>query len=311
VLVVEERPDPVPGPGQVVVAVEAAGVNFVDALFVAGGYQIKPALPFVPGSEIAGTVAEVGPDVTSVRAGDRVFAMIGFNGFAERALVPAASLTIVPGSLTMGQAASFAQSYCTAYLSLARRAEAGPGSTVLVLGAGGGVGRAAVDVATALGARVLAVASSPEKRAEATAAGAEEVLDPAAEPVKDRARAWAGGSGVDVVVDPVGGDLAEAALRALGEAGRYLVIGFASGTIPRIPLNLVLLRNRRVLGVDWGAWAMAHADAQGALLAEVCALAEEGRLDPVEPTAMPLDQAARALEALAGRQVAGKLVLVP
>jgi NADPH2:quinone reductase len=185
------------------------------------------------------------------------------------------------------------------------------GEALLVLGAGGGVGLAAIGVARALGCRVLGVASTEEKRAAALTAGAEAVVDPAAEPVKDAARAWAGGTGVDVVVDPVGGDLAEPALRALGDSGRYLVIGFASGTIPKVPLNQVLLRNRTVLGIDWGIWAMRHGPEQQALLDDLLAMVAKGTLDPVHPSEYPLDDVARALGDLLGRRTVGKIALIP
>ena len=182
---------------------------------------------------------------------------------------------------------------------------------MLVLGAGGGVGLAAIGVARALGCRVLGVASSEEKRAAALAAGAEAVLDPAAAPVKDATRDWAGGTGVDIVVDPVGGALAEPSLRALGDRGRYLVIGFAAGPIPSIPLNQVLLRNRTVIGIDWGIWAMQHADEQRVLLGDLLAMVAGGRIDPVHPSEYPLDDVARALEDLLGRRTVGKIALIP
>ena len=250
-----------------VVDVEAAGVNYVDALFVQGRYQIKPPLPFVPGSEIAGTVAAVGEGVTELAVGDRVLAMCGLGGFAEQVAVAAASATAVPPGLDLARAAAFTQSYCTALFALRDRAHLAPGEVVLVLGAGGGVGTAAIDVAQALGAHAIGAASTPAKRAAAVRAGAATAIDvdPGGPdgPLKDRARTLASEvagterTGVDVVVDPVGGDLAEPALRALGDGGRYVVIGFASGHIPALPLNQVLLRNRSVVGVDWarGPWA--------------------------------------------------------
>ncbi len=333
-LIVEDRPTPVPGPGQVVVDVEAAGVNYVDALFVAGQYQIKPHLPFVPGSEIAGTVSAVGPGPTDeagaatspVAVGDAVLVSCGLGGFAEQVAVPAASVVRRPANLDAPRAAAFTQSYATALFALRDRADLRPGETVLVLGAGGGVGLACIDVAHALGARAIAAASSPAKREAAVAMGAAAVIDTTTESVKDRARELARqlaprgppsragrrvATGVDVAVDPVGGDLADQALRALGESGRFLVIGFASGTIPRLPLNQVLLRNRAVVGVDWGAWAMAHAPAQGALLDQLLAWVAEGRLHPPAPATYPLAEAAAALDDLTNRRVVGKVVLVP
>jgi NADPH:quinone reductase len=322
-LVVGEIDPPTAGPGQVVIAVEAAGVNYVDALFVQGRYQIKPPLPFTPGSEVAGTVTAVGEGVTGVEVGARVLAMCGLGGFAEQVAVPAASVSVLPAALDSHAAATFTQSYCTALFALRDRAAVRPGEVVLVLGAGGGVGLATIDVATALGAVAVGAASTGAKRAAATAAGARAVIDTTAEDLKDRARALAvevggevaadGGrrAGVDVVVDPIGGDLAEPALRALGEGGRYVVIGFAAGPIPSLPLNQVLLRNRTVVGVDWGAWALRHGAEQQALLTALLALVGEGRLQPALPATYPLDRVGDALDDLLNRRVVGKIALVP
>ncbi|MFF0520386.1 zinc-binding dehydrogenase [Actinomadura nitritigenes] len=287
-----------PGPGQVLLTVEAAGVNYVDALFVQGRYQIKPPLPFVPGSEVAGTL----PD------GTRVLAMCGLGGFASHVAVPAAAAVPLPDKLDAPRAATFTQSYCTALFALRDRAALAAGETVLVLGAGGGVGLAAVQVATALGARVLAVASSEEKRRAALAAGADSAVDAA--DVKAAARAWSDG-GVDLVYDPVGGALADPALRALREGGRHAVIGFASGDIPSLPLNQVLLRNRSIVGVDWGAWSMRHPAEQRALLDELLAMVAEDRLDPVAPRTELLASAPRVLDDLLNRRVVGKVALLP
>jgi NADPH2:quinone reductase len=309
VLVVEERAPLTPGPGQVVVDVEAAGVNFVDVLFVAGRYQIRPPVPFVPGSEISGRVSAVGEGVTAPAVGTRIMGMPGLGGFAEQVVLGADAVLPVPDGLDAARAATFIQSYCTALFALARRARVRSGEQVLVLGAGGGVGLAAVDVARALGAEVIAVASSPEKRAAALAAGAGAAVDPGAEDLKVRVREL-GGGGVDVVIDPVGGALAEPALRALRVGGRYLVIGFASGTIPSLPLNQVLLNNRSVIGVDWGAWAMRDPAAQRALLEEALAMVRAGRLHPVAPTTYPLERAPDALADLEARRVTGKVALV-
>jgi len=308
---VEELPDPQPQPGQVVVDVEAAGVNYVDALFVAGQYQIKPAVPFVPGTESAGTVSAVGDGVERIAVGQRVLVSAGLGGFASKVAAAASSVTVLPDVLDSARAATFNQSYSTCLYALRNRAAAQAGESVLVLGAGGGIGLAAIGVARALGCRVLGVASTEEKRAAAQAAGAEAVVDPGAEPVKDAARTWAGGTGVDVVIDPVGGSLAEPALRALGDRGRYCVIGFAAGDIPSIPLNQVLLRNRTVLGIDWGIWAMQHADAQEALLGDLLEMVAGGDIDPVRPNEYPLEDVARALEDLLGRRIVGKVALIP
>ncbi len=309
VLVVEEREAPAPGPGQVLVEVEAVGVNYVDALFVSGEYQIKPPLPFVPGSEVAGVVRQLGEGVVAVAVGDRVMAMPGLGGYADQVVLGARQVVPVPGDLDAPRAATFIQSYATALFALTRRTSLAEGEVVLVLGAGGGVGLAAIDVATALGARAIAAASTDEKRMLATVMGAEAAIDTTYEDLKARAREL-GDGGVDVVVDPIGGDAAEPALRALRWGGRYVVIGFAAGSIPRIPLNQVLLNNRTIVGVDWGAWSMRDPKAQGELLDELGALVAEGRLHPVAPTTYPLERAADALRDLLERRVTGKVALV-
>ncbi|MEV0588533.1 NADPH:quinone oxidoreductase family protein [Nonomuraea sp. NPDC050310] len=288
----QDLPDPEPGPDQVVIEVEAAGVNFVDGLIVAGRYQIRPPLPFVPGSEVAGRLAD----------GTRVLAFCMFGGFAERVLVHRTQAVPIPDRLETTRAAGFVQSYCTAAYALSERARLRPGERVLVLGAGGGVGLACVQVAKAYGAAVLAAASTPGKRELAREAGADEVIG--YEGLKDAARSW----GVDVTVDPVGGEPAEQALRGMREGGRLLVVGFASGTIPLLPANQVLLRNRSVVGVDWGAWAVSNAAANRDLLEGLLRL--DG-IDPVAPRVRPLAEAGEAMADLVGRQVTGKIVLVP
>ena len=256
-LTVEDWPEPEPGPGQVRVRVEAAGVNYVDAIMASGGYQITPHLPYVPGSEVAGTVDAVGEGVESPAGGDRVLASCGFGGFAEAVVIKAEQALPLPDGLDPATAATVIQSYATGLFALERRALLQEGESLLVLGAGGGVGLAAVDLGRALGARVIGAASSDAKRDAALAAGAEAVIDYTTEDLKARARELAGGTGVDVVYDPIGGDLAEPAIRALGDFGRYLVVGFVGG-IPKVPTNQVLLRNRAVVGVEWGGWAIFH-----------------------------------------------------
>jgi NADPH2:quinone reductase len=300
----------VAGPGQVVVDVRAAGVNFVDGLFVQGKYQIKPPLPFTPGSEIAGVVASVGDGVDGWAVGDRVFAVCGLGGYAEQVALHALSLRRIPDSMSFGQAASFVQSYGTALFAMTRRTTLSEGETVLVLGAGGGVGIATVDVACALGARVIAAASSDAKLEAARARGASDVINYERDDIKTRARELSDG-GVDMVVDPVGGAHSEPALRALRFGGRFLVIGFAAGPIPAVPLNQVLLNNRTVVGVDWGAWTMRDSAGNGALLDEIIAMIDAGRLSPPEPTTYPLADTSRALDDLLERRATGKSVLVP
>jgi NADPH:quinone reductase len=309
-VVVEERDTPRPGPGQVIVDVRAAGVNYVDGLICQGRYQMKPAAPYVPGGEIAGVVSAVGDGVTRVQVGERVVAMIGFGAFAEQVAVAASSLDSVPDALGFGQAAAFIQSYSTAWFALTRRSTVAEGEWVLVLGAGGGIGLAAVDVAVALGARVVAAASSDDKLSAARRMGAEVTVAYEHEDLKTRVRELTGG-GVDVVVDPVGGRHSEPALRATKAFGRFCVIGFASGPIASIPLNHVLLNNRTLVGVDWGAWAMREPDGHRAMLAELMGMVQDGRLHPIVPDERPLDQAAAVMASLLDRTVTGKVVLVP
>ncbi len=311
-LVVEDQPLPSPGPGEVRVSIAAAGVTFVDALIATGRYQFPIRPPYTPGGESAGTIDAVGDGVRGWACGDRVLVSAGTTtgGFAESVLARTDHLTALPSSIDFLRGATFRQVYCTAWFALTRRVTLRPGETVLVTGAGGGVGLAAVDVARSLGARVLAVASSDEKRAAAIAAGADVAIDPATEDVKTRARELTDGEGVDVVYDVTGGATAEAALRALAFDGRYCVIGFPGG-IPRIPLNLVLLNNRSVVGVEWGGWLRRFPEENAALVQEVVDAIAAGHLHPVIPTVRPLDQAASALEDLLERRVVGKLALVP
>lgn len=309
-LTIEERPSPPVSPGQVRIAVTATGVNFVDGLFVQGLYQIKPPVPFVPGGEVAGVVAEVGEGVTTHEVGQRVFVSTGLGGFASEIVWPASRVQHTPDALSDGQAATFVQSYGTAWFALHHRAKAQPGEWLLVLGAGGGVGLAAVDVGRAMGLHVIAAASSADKRALATVYGAEATIDTLAEDVKTRAKEISGG-GVHLVYDPVGGSLAEAGLRSLRDDGQLLVIGFAGGEIPKLPANQILLRNRRVTGVDWGGWVGGHQTENQQLLADVLAAIGRGELRPVEPKAYALDDVATALQDQLDRKVTGKSVLVP
>ena len=309
-LVIEERPSVPLAAGQVRVRVTAAGVNFVDALLVQGLYQIKPPLPFVPGGETVGIVTELGEGVTSHSLGDRVLITSGFGGFATEMISAASRAVIVPPSLTDGQAATFMQSYMTAYFALVHRAKMQPGQWLLVLGAGGGVGLAAVDVGRALGLKVIAAASSAAKREMAQSRGAVAVIDSSSEDVKARAKEISG-DGVDAVYDPIGGKLGEECLRSLREDGQFIVIGFASGDIPKLPANQVLLRNRRVTGVDWGAWVGRNPAENQALVMQVLAKIAAGELNPVEPVSYPFEQAAQALADQQQRNVVGKAVLIP
>lgn len=312
-LMVEDVAPLEPREGGVVIDVEAAGVNYVDGLLVQGRYQIKPPLPFTPGTEVAGTISAIGAGVEGWSVGDRVLATTNAGGFSEQVAVRAGGLLRVPDGFTSGQAAAFLQSYGTMYYAYTRRTTVTADDTVLVLGAGGGIGLAAIDLAKAMGARVIAAASSPEKLALAERAGADQTIDYETDDLKVRARelAGAGGGAVTLVVDPVGGDHAEPALRALGWGGRYLVIGFAGGPIPRIPLNLVLLNSRQLIGIEWGAWVGRDPDGNRAMLGELLELAGTGRLHPPEPEARPLEHAGAVLTDLLERRVTGKVVLVP
>ncbi len=309
-LVIEERPSAALKPGQVRVRVTAAGVNFVDALIVQGLYQIKPGLPFTPGSEAVGIVTEMSAGVdTGITIGQRVLVTSGAGAFATEVVVPARSVMAVPDALTDGQAATFMQSYATAYFALVRRAQMRSGQWLLVLGAGGGVGLAAVDVGHALGLKVIAAASSADKRELASTRGAVAVIDSTAEDVKARAKEISG-DGVDAVYDPIGGTTAEQCLRSLRDDGQFLVIGFASGQIPQLPANQVLLRNRRVTGVEWGGWVIKHPEENLQMMAEILGLIVAGEVDPVEPVSYRFDDAAQALADQQNRLVTGKAVLV-
>ncbi len=308
-LVVEERPSPPLGPDDVRIDVTACGVNYVEGLMVQGLYQVKIPAPFVPGMEIVGRITEVGENVTGRSIGERVFASPGIGGYVSEAVARADRCLSLPDTLSDGQAATFMQSYLTGWFALSRRVTTSPGQRMLVLGAGGGVGLAAVDLGTALGLEVYAAASSPEKLELARQAGAVALIDSSTEDVKERAKELSGG-GVDFVYDPVGGELGATCLRALGNEGTHLVIGFVGG-IPQMPANQILLRNRQVVGVEWGGWAGRFPEENQALIEQVLAMIGEGRLRPVEPTTYPLEQAGQALRDLAGRKVAGKVALIP
>ena len=294
-------------PGHIRVAVLASGLNYVDSLMIEGKYQIKPPVPYRPGSEIVGRVIEVASDVTNLKIGDRVFSPSG--GFADEAVLSSSRVIAIPDQLSDGQGATFMQSYLTAWFAFHKRAQVREGATMLVLGAGGGVGLAAVDLGVAMGMRVIAAASSPEKRQLALDRGAFAAIDVLNEDVKLRTRELCGG-GVDMVYDPVGGDLAEACLRALAPFGQYLVVGFVGG-IPRLPANHVLLTNRTVVGIDWGAWVGRNIVENQGMLVDVLAQIAAGKLHPVEPVTYPMSKAVQAMRDLQDRKIAGKVALVP
>lgn len=308
-LEVVESDDPVLAQDQVRVEVLACGLNYVDSLMIEGKYQIKPPVPYRPGSEIVGRITEVGSAVSHLSVGDRVFVPIGQGGFSDSVVAPAARALPIPDSLTDGQGATFMQSYLTAWFAFTHRASIVEGDTMLVLGAGGGVGLAAVDVAVSMGVKVIVAASTPEKRQLGLDRGAFAAIDVTSEDVKARARELSGNA-LDIVYDPVGGDLAEQCLRALAPGGQYLVVGFVAG-IPRLPANHILLTNRTVVGIDWGAWMLRNQRANGEMLVEVMAEIAAGRLHPVEPVRYPMSEAVRAMRDLQNRNVAGKAALVP
>ncbi|MFF0699987.1 NADPH:quinone oxidoreductase family protein [Streptomyces tendae] len=308
---VAEEPTPSPLPGEILLELTAVGVSFVDGLLVRGAYQVRPPLPFTPGSCVAGRVAAVGEGVTDPSVGTAVAAVLsGFGGYASHVTVPAGDVVPLPAGLSADTAAAAMESYLTLVYATTHRVTIEPGEQVVVLGAGGGIGQAAVDVARSLGAHVVAVASTEDKRTAAKAAGAEVTLG--YDNLKDGIRAATGG-GADVVIDPVGGAASESALRALAAGGRFCVLGFASGDIPRLPANIVLLRNRSVVGVDWGDWSREVGEVPGnaALLSDVFARIGRGELRPGQPATAPLSEAGRVLRLFGERRALGKYVLHP
>jgi NADPH2:quinone reductase len=308
---IDELPDPKVGAGQVLIDVRASGVNFPDVLLSRGMYQFKPTLPFSPGAECAGVVREVGAGVTRVAPGDRV-ALTQVNGtFVDKLVCAEAAVVKLPDGVSFEVGAATQMTYLTTIHALVDRAAIQPGETLLVLGAAGGVGIAACELGAALGAKVIAAASTDDKLAFCREHGASEVINYAREDLKDRIKALTGGNGVNVVYDPIGGSYAEAALRGTAWQGRYLVIGFASGEIPKIPLNLVLLKGCQIVGVFWGAFAMRDPAHNRDHANQVFQWVAEGKLRPPVDDALPFDRAAEALERLEKRQVKGKLVLVP
>jgi NADPH2:quinone reductase len=306
---IEEVPEPTPGAKQLIVEVEAVGLSFLDLLLLSGSYQVAFPLPFTPGGEFVGRVVEVSAEANGFRVGDLVAGETVIGALAERIRVNPEQLFPIPDGIEIPVAATMLQSYSTALYALTRRTNLQSGENVLVLGAGSGVGLACVDVAISLGAKAIAVASSKEKRALAASMGAVAVIDPQHENVKQRARVLSGG-GVDVVVDPVGGDLAGPALRALGFGGRYLVVGFASGSIPSIPLNLILLNSRTVIGVELGAQTAQNPAMAREIYLEVIAGVANGRFRPVAPTVTSLEGVVEALRSLRNREIAGKIAVV-
>ncbi len=310
-LAVRDIPEPVPGPGEVVVTVTAAALNFFDTLIIENRYQVKPALPFSPSAECAGVISALGEGVSGWRVGERVAAWLGHGAARERVAVPVEALVRVPGALDDRQAASLFVTYGTAMHGLVQRGALQPGETLAVLGAAGGAGLAAVELGALMGARVIACASSPEKLALAREHGAQDHLDYAQEDLKTGLRRLTRGAGVDVLYDTVGGALAEPAVRAMAWAGRYLVIGFAGGTIPQIPLNLLLLRGCDLRGVFWGEFARREPAASRANMERVLGWAAAGRIRAHIHAAFPLERAAEAFALIGDRKARGKIVLTP
>lgn len=308
-LVVEDVPRPALREGAVRVAVHAAGVNFADLLVIAGQYQEKPAFPFTPGAEAAGVVSEVGAGVSTLKPGDRVMALTGLGAYAEEVVVDATRVLPIPDSMDFESAAAFPVAYGTSHGALEWRARLQAGEWLLVLGAAGGVGLAAVEIGKAMGARVIACAGGAEKLAVAQQHGADHVIDYSQEDIRERVKAITGGHGADVVYDPVGGDAFDAALRSIAWGGRMIVIGFAAGRIPQIPANIVLVKNIDVIGFYWGSYQAHNPDLLRGSLAKLLKWVEQGKLKPHISQRFDLAEAARALDDLRRRRSTGKVVL--
>jgi NADPH:quinone reductase len=310
-LVLETLPDLQPGPSQVVIDVRAASVNFPDVLVIQNKYQMKPELPFTPGSEFAGVVRAVGPDVKRLKAGMRVAAYTAQGAFAEQALASEAACMPLPDDIDFASAAAITLAYGTSHHAVVDRGALKAGETMLVLGAAGGVGLAAVEIGKALGARVIAAASSPEKLALCVEHGADATIDYTSENLRERIKALTDGNGPDVIYDPVGGEYAEPAFRSIGWRGRYLVVGFANGEIPKLPLNLALLKGASIVGVFWGQHIQREPDLASAALQQIFGWIKDGRVRPHVTKRYALEATAAALNDMASRRVSGKIVIEP
>lgn len=306
----QERPTPNPGAGQVLVRIEAASLNFPDLLIVQNKYQFKPELPFVPGAEFAGIVEAVGEGVQSLRPGQAVACLAGTGGFATHTLAPAALCLPLPAGFPAVDAAAFIMTYATSHHALIDRGQLKAGETVLVMGAAGGVGTAAIQIAKAAGARVIAAASSDEKCALCLQIGADETLNYSRENLREALKTLTAGRGPDVIYDPVGGDLAEPAFRSIAWRGRYLVIGFAGGPIPSLPLNLPLLKGASIVGVFWGDFAKREPQANAAMMQELVRWYGQGKVKPVIDSTLPMPELKAAYARMGSRAVMGKLVMV-
>jgi NADPH:quinone reductase len=304
-------PEPQAGPGNAVVRIKAAALNFFDTLIVAGKYQHKPPFPFSPAAEFAGLVESVGAGVSDIAPGDRVIGNIGWGAAREAVAVPADALVKIPETLDFERAAGLTVTYATTLYALRERAALKPGETLVVLGASGGTGLATVEIGKIMGARVIACASSDEKLAFARGHGADEMVNYATEDLRDALKRLGGERGIDVVYDPVGGAYAEPAVRSLGWEGRYLVVGFAAGEIPKLPLNLVLLKSCDIRGVLWGSWVRREPAAQRVLMRQIVEWCAQGKLSAHVHAVYPLAEIVTALKAIADRKVMGKIVLRP
>lgn len=310
-LTVENIDPPNPGPGEVLVQVKAAGVNFPDTLIIQNKYQFKPALPFTPGGELAGIVTAVGEGVTRVAVGQRVIGFVMWGAFAEQAVVAQDQLVPMPEGMPFDMASAFLMTYGTCWHALSDRAALRAGETVLVLGAAGGIGIASIEIAKALGATVIAAASSADKLAICRERGADMTIDYQAENLRERLKALTQGRGVDVVVDPVGGRFTEPALRSMAWRGRYLVVGFTDGEIPRVPLNLPLLKGCSIIGVFWGDFLKREPERGESDLVALFDLYRTKKIAPLVSAHYDLDHAGQAIEALMQRRVLGKVVVTP
>ena len=305
----KEMPTAEPAAGQIRVAIKAASLNFPDLLIVQGKYQMKPPLPFVPGTEFAGVVDAVGEGVKGFKPGDAVAAFAGTGGFASHTCIPAALAMPLPPGFAFEDAAAFICTYATSHHALLDRAALQPGETVLILGAAGGVGTAAIQIAKAVGARVIAAASSDEKCARCLEIGADATINYSRGTLREDIKTLTDGKGPDVVYDPVGGDLAEPVFRSIAWRGRYLVVGFAQGQIPALPLNLALLKGASIVGVFWGEFAKREPQRNAAMLAQLADWYAQGKIKPVLDCVLPMDKLPEAFARMSSRQVVGKVVL--
>ena len=306
----KEMPTPTPGAGEVLLEIKAASLNFPDILIVQNKYQMKPPLPFVPGSEYAGVIQALGAGVTHLKVGQSVACLSGTGGFATHTLAPAERGMPLPPGFSFVDAAAFIMTYATSHHALVDRAQLKAGETLLVLGAAGGVGTAAIQIAKAMGARVIAAASSDEKCALCKSIGADSTINYTKENLREAIKALTSGNGPDVIYDPVGGDLAEPAFRSIGWRGRYLVVGFAAGPIPALPFNLALLKGASIVGIFWGDYARREPKANATMMAELAQWYSQGKIKPVIDSTMPMAELKAAYAHMGSRGVKGKLVMV-